>query len=412
MAWGNEKGRVERAIRHIREAFFIARKFKDLDDLNAQAEQWCRNQAADRPCPEDRTMTIRQVFAQEQPMLVPLPANPYPIEEQIAAKVGKTPYVRFDLNDYSVPHTHVRRTLTVRADLAQVRIFDAATMIASHRRSYDRGQQIEDPRHLKALVAVKREARQHRGLNSLTHAVPACQKLMIRAAERGANIGAITNAMLKLLDLYGATELQGAVEDALQAGASHSRSVRVVLERRRIARGAPRPSKQGCQSMSAKRIRSCSPTSSTVTINSHPQATTMNNPGILFNRARALRLNGLIAHWDEIADAPWLAAVLQWEEEGRSDRSLRRRMRAARLGHFKQVADYDWKWPRRIDRAAIDSDSMLRRKLQYYAAPDVLVIDEVGYLSYSNRHADLLFDLISRRYEKRSTIVTTNKPFA
>lgn len=196
----------------------------------------------------------------------------------------------------------------------------------------------------------------------------------------------------------------------------------------------------------------------------------MNNPGILFNRARALRLNGLIAHWDEIADAPWLAAVLQWEEEERSDRSLRRRMRAARLGHFKQVADYDWKWPRRIDRAAveelmtlsfvkeaanivfigpngvgkstlalnvayqalvaghsvlfrtasemlgelaaIDSDSMLRRKLQYYAAPDVLVIDEVGYLSYSNRHADLLFDLISRRYEKRSTIVTTNKPFA
>ncbi len=241
VARGNEKGRVERAIRHIREAFFIARKFKDLDDLNAQAEQWCRNQAADRPCPEDRTMTVRQVFAQEQPMLLPLPTNPYPIEEQIAAKVGKTPYVRFDLNDYSVPHTHVRRTLSVRADLAQVRIFDVATMIASHRRSYDRGQQIEDPRHLKALVAVKREARQHRGLNSLTRAVPACQKLMIHAAERGANIGAITNSMLKLLDLYGATELQAAVEDALQAGASHSRSVRAVLERRRIARGAPPP---------------------------------------------------------------------------------------------------------------------------------------------------------------------------
>ena len=46
---GNEKGRVERAICHIREAFFIARKFSDLDDLNAQAEQWCRTQAADRP---------------------------------------------------------------------------------------------------------------------------------------------------------------------------------------------------------------------------------------------------------------------------------------------------------------------------------------------------------------------------
>ncbi|TIQ02651.1 MAG: hypothetical protein E5X61_35130 [Mesorhizobium sp.] len=64
---------------------------------------------------------------------------------------------------------------------------------------------------------------------------------MIRAAERGSNIGAITNAMLKLLDLYGAQELQAAVEEALHAGASHSRSVRDVLERRRVARGAPPP---------------------------------------------------------------------------------------------------------------------------------------------------------------------------
>lgn len=114
-------------------------------------------------------------------------------------------------------------------------------MIACHRRSFDRGQQIEDPQHLMTLVAIKREARQHRGLNSLTRAVPACQQLMIKAAERGSNIGAITNALLKLLNLYGAQELQGAVEDALRAGASHSRPVRTALERRRIARGAPPP---------------------------------------------------------------------------------------------------------------------------------------------------------------------------
>lgn len=62
--------------------------------------------------------------------------------------------------------------------------------------------------------------------------------------------------------------------------------------------------------------------------------------------------------------------------------------------------------------AALDSDSTLRRRLRPYAQPDVLVIDEVGYLSYSNRHADLLFELISRRHRNRSTIVTTNRPFA
>ena len=54
----------------------------------------------------------------------------------------------------------------------------------------------------------------------------------------------------------------------------------------------------------------------------------------------------------------------------------------------------------------------MRRRLRYCAAPTLLVIDEVGYLSYSNRHADLLFELISRCYEQKSTLVTTNRPFA
>jgi DNA replication protein DnaC len=64
------------------------------------------------------------------------------------------------------------------------------------------------------------------------------------------------------------------------------------------------------------------------------------------------------------------------------------------------------------DLAALDSDSALRRRIRHYAAPALLLIDEVGYLSYSNRHADLLFELISRRYEQKSTVVTTNRPFA
>lgn len=51
------------------------------------------------------------------------------------------------------------------------------------------------------------------------------------------------------------------------------------------------------------------------------------------------------------------------------------------------------------------------RGVRYYAAPDLLLVDEVGYLSYSNRHADLLFELISRRYEQKSTVLTTNRPF-
>lgn len=190
----------------------------------------------------------------------------------------------------------------------------------------------------------------------------------------------------------------------------------------------------------------------------------------LKRRALELRLNGLLAHWSEVTDAGWVGALVQWEEEERSRRSLERRLREAQIGRFKPLCDFDWNWPTRCDRAAIeelmsleflktcsnvvlvgpngigksmlarnlahqalingrtvlftiagqmlgelaalDSDSALRRRLRHYASPDLLVVDEIGYLSYSNRHADLLFELVSRRYETKSTLVTTNKTFS
>ncbi|OGA28966.1 MAG: AAA family ATPase [Betaproteobacteria bacterium RIFCSPLOWO2_12_61_14] len=196
----------------------------------------------------------------------------------------------------------------------------------------------------------------------------------------------------------------------------------------------------------------------------------MSNLESLRLRAKALQLHGLLAHWSDIATADWVESLLQWEEEERARRSLERRLRDAHIGRFKPLCDFDWVWPKRCDRAAVeelisldflkeatnvvlagpngvgkstlarniahhavvhghtvlfttagqllgelaalDSDSALRRRLRHYAAPTLLAIDEVGYLSYSNRHADLLFELISRRYESKSTLVTTNRPFA
>jgi DNA replication protein DnaC len=196
----------------------------------------------------------------------------------------------------------------------------------------------------------------------------------------------------------------------------------------------------------------------------------MTDPTALRTRTQALRLHGLLAHWSEVAAAPWLPALLQWEEQERGRRSLERRLKEAHIGRFKSLCDFDWAWPKRCDQAAIaalmtldflkdasnvvlqgpngvgkttlarnlahqallqghtvrfttagallgdlaalDSDSLLRRRLRYYAAPQLLVIDEVGYLSYSHRHADLLFELVSRRYEQKSTLITTNRPFA
>jgi hypothetical protein len=109
-------------------------------------------------------------------------------------------------------------------------------------RSYDRGAQIEIATHIDALVARKREARHHRGLDHLAQAAPASQTLMLRAAERGGNLGNITANLLRLLDRYGASELQAAIEETLASGAApHPNPVRLALERRREARKLPPP---------------------------------------------------------------------------------------------------------------------------------------------------------------------------
>ncbi|MFP3740808.1 IS21 family transposase, partial [Burkholderia sp. SIMBA_019] len=83
-----------------------------------------------------------------------------------------------------------------------------------------RGAQIEIPAHIDALVARKREARHHRGLDHLARAAPASHTLMLRAAERGANLGNITAHLLRLLDRYGAAELQAAIEETLASDAA------------------------------------------------------------------------------------------------------------------------------------------------------------------------------------------------
>lgn len=236
VARGNEKGRVERAIRYIRSAFFAARQFRDLTDLNAQADAWCAGQAMERPCPQDKSMSVREAFLLERPYLLGLPDNPFPSDEVLVVKAGKTPYVRFDLNDYSIPSTHVQRSLTVRASVETVRVFDGVLLLSSLGRSYDKGEQVEDPAHIAELTMRKREARRHRGMDRLAHAAPASTELLVQAAKRNGNLGTITAALLRLLERFGATELQAAMLEALSRDVPHPNAVRLALERRREER--------------------------------------------------------------------------------------------------------------------------------------------------------------------------------
>jgi DNA replication protein DnaC len=186
---------------------------------------------------------------------------------------------------------------------------------------------------------------------------------------------------------------------------------------------------------------------------------------------KKLRLFGLLARVDEIRDKPWLEEVLAIELEEKTRRSLAHRRHVAGIGPFKPVNLFDWKWPRKIDRPLVDelfslgflaeganvvflgpngvgktmllrnladralhaghavvvrtasdlladlikqeSSEARARRLAVYVRAHLLCIDELGYLSYDVRHADLLFEVVTRRYEKnRSIVLTTNKPFA
>jgi DNA replication protein DnaC len=195
------------------------------------------------------------------------------------------------------------------------------------------------------------------------------------------------------------------------------------------------------------------------------------DPNALKSRVQRLGLHGVLAHWADVADQPWVAALCAYEEQERQRRSLERRLRYARIGAFKSMTDFDWSWPKKIDKdaaldllslgfvdegvnaimlgpngvgktmllrniahlavqrghtvrftsasdmlsdlAAQESSAALKRRLRRYCQPKLLCIDEVGYLSYDSRYADLFFEVVTRRYEgPRSIVLSTNKPFS
>jgi len=239
VARGNEKGRVERAIRYIRTNFFAARKWNNIDDLNAQAIEWCDGIASDRPCPENKTISVRTAFEEEKSSLLQLPDNNYSVDEREEVRISKTPYARFDLNDYSVPHTYVRKVLTILATINKVSILDASNIIASHVRSYDKGLQVEDESHIAKLIEYKAKAKKARGKDRLYKAVPSSEQYLKAAAQQQYNLGFTIMHLLKLLDIYGASELEASIAEVNVASCKDLASIKVVLERRREERQQP-----------------------------------------------------------------------------------------------------------------------------------------------------------------------------
>lgn len=239
-ARGNEKGGVERAIRYVRDSFAAARSFTTLTDFNEQARDWCLEVAAQRRWPGDDRITVAEAFAEEAARLLTLPAHPFETDLVLAVRTDKPIYLRFDLNEYSIPRTSVGRNLTLVASEKTVRVLDGSDEVASHRRSYDRRQRVEDPAHIEALLREKQRARDSTPSTRLIDAVPATEAFLEAAFERGESVGALTEKLLLLLDDYGPAELRATVEEALARGTPRLGSVAFLLaRRRRLAKTSP-----------------------------------------------------------------------------------------------------------------------------------------------------------------------------
>jgi hypothetical protein len=184
---------------------------------------------------------VQAVFEEERALLLPLPDNPFPTEERLEAIARKSPYLRFDLNDYSIPHTHVGRPLAILATLERVRIVEGLETIAEHPRCFSRGEAIEVPGHIEGLLAHKRAGREHRALDRLHHAAPASKRFYKLAAEHGVHLGVLTRGLLQILDTHGADALAQALDAALTENAAHLSAVRHFIDQHLAARGAPPP---------------------------------------------------------------------------------------------------------------------------------------------------------------------------
>lgn len=239
---GNEKGKVERAIQYIRTSFLAARPMRDIDTLNAELAQWLERTADARRHPTDpEQRSVQQCFEQEKAYLLPLPQHPFSCESVSLQRSGKQPYLRFDGNDYSIPHTLVRKPLSLRATDRQVRVLDGQTVVATHERCYDRRQRIEDPAHLRELIEHKRAARSLTGRDRILSVSPHAERFYEELALRGSALGSATSQMLRLLDTHGAEALHQALGEALDKGVISASAVAHLCEQRRRKQGRPVP---------------------------------------------------------------------------------------------------------------------------------------------------------------------------
>jgi hypothetical protein len=220
----------------VRDSFRAGRTFTTFAECNRQAWLWRDQVAHRRRWPGADGRTVADVFAEEQPRLLPPPLHSFTTDRVETVRSHKTIYVRFDLNDYSIPPEVIGRPLTLVASDTTVRILDGTVELVRHPRSYDRQQQVLEPSHRDAVLKAKRRAFHATPGGRLEQAVPEAKSLLDQAFAQGESAGAQTAQLLNLLDEFGAAAVRRAILEALEHRTPRASSVAFLLRRQ----GQPR----------------------------------------------------------------------------------------------------------------------------------------------------------------------------
>lgn len=232
-----EKGKVERAIRYLKDRFFAARSFHSLEHGNGQLLDFFATIAHERPHPRWPDRRVLDVFEEERPRLLALP-DPLPETDTVAPiSADKTAFVRLDTNRYSVPAVYARRTITLVADDTALRLLDGAHEVARHPRSWGRHQTFELREHRAALLEEKKKARDLKGRDRLRVEVPEIEALLERWVDAGRNLGSMIGFTIKLLDAYGPAVLRHVIADMIARGIHDRGAMAILCEQRRRGRG-------------------------------------------------------------------------------------------------------------------------------------------------------------------------------
>ena len=215
---GWEKGRVERTIRYIRDNFFAARTFSEIDHANLQLRGWCDEIANQRDWPQDPRETVWQAWQKDKEHLIECTSHEFSSDEVRPCRSNKLSYVRYDTNDYSVPFQLVGRVLTLVASETTIKILDGNAVVASHKRSYSKGEKIRDNNHFVGLLEQKSQAQAPTQRVELIAIIPEVKPFYEGLVSLGYATGNQTTKLLKLLEIYGADALKRAVEQACERG--------------------------------------------------------------------------------------------------------------------------------------------------------------------------------------------------